>query len=179
MSMSTVWMRMPGQTWPAAAASFLGMWVGMMVVMMMPSLALILWRERLGRHTAVVGVAYFFVWAVIGIAIYPGGVALAAIQTPYSPLARGVALFVAAAMQFTVCQRPEKSGAAPLDSGSAWRYGLRLGLDCAWCCAGFMTMLLVIGITNLGAMAIVTVAITVQRLAGRRPDRRIPGPAGQ
>ena len=30
-TMSMVWMRMPGQTWPGAAASFLGMWVVMMV----------------------------------------------------------------------------------------------------------------------------------------------------
>ena len=27
-TMSMAWMRMPGQTWPGAAASFLGMWVG-------------------------------------------------------------------------------------------------------------------------------------------------------
>jgi hypothetical protein len=26
-TMSMAWMRMPGQTWPGAAASFLGMWV--------------------------------------------------------------------------------------------------------------------------------------------------------
>ena len=38
-TMSMVWMRMPGQTWPGAAASFLGMWVVMMVAMMLPSLA--------------------------------------------------------------------------------------------------------------------------------------------
>ena len=29
-TMSMAWMRMPGQTWPGAAASFLGMWVVMM-----------------------------------------------------------------------------------------------------------------------------------------------------
>jgi predicted metal-binding membrane protein len=37
-TMSMAWMRMPGQTWPGAAASFLGMWVVMMVAMMLPSL---------------------------------------------------------------------------------------------------------------------------------------------
>src|SRR5687768_16430294 len=36
-TMSMAWMRMPGQTWPGAAASFLGMWVVMMVAMMLPS----------------------------------------------------------------------------------------------------------------------------------------------
>ncbi len=38
-AMSMAWMRMPGETWAVAAASFLGMWVVMMVAMMMPSLA--------------------------------------------------------------------------------------------------------------------------------------------
>jgi predicted metal-binding membrane protein len=38
-TMSMAWMRMPGPTWPGAAASFLGMWVVMMVAMMLPSLA--------------------------------------------------------------------------------------------------------------------------------------------
>jgi predicted metal-binding membrane protein len=37
-TMSMAWMRMPGQTWPMAAASFLGMWVVMMVAMMLPCL---------------------------------------------------------------------------------------------------------------------------------------------
>jgi len=36
--MSMAWMRLPGQSWPGAAASFLGMWIVMMVAMMLPSL---------------------------------------------------------------------------------------------------------------------------------------------
>ena len=77
-TMSMAWMRMPGQTWPGAAASFLGMWVVMMVAMMLPSLVPMLWRyrqavgrtgeTRLGRLTALVGVGYFFVWTVFGMA---------------------------------------------------------------------------------------------------------------
>src|SRR3990172_9211034 len=43
-TMSMAWMRMPGQTWPGAAASFFGMWVVMMVAMMLPSLVPMLWR---------------------------------------------------------------------------------------------------------------------------------------
>jgi predicted metal-binding membrane protein len=75
-TMSMAWMRMPGQTWPGAAASFLGMWVVMMVAMLLPSLVPMLWRyrqavgrtgeTRLGRLTALVGVGYFFVWIVFG-----------------------------------------------------------------------------------------------------------------
>ena len=56
-TMSMAWMRMPGQTWPGAAASFLGMWVVMMVAMMLPSLVPMLWRYRqaVGRTGADAG----------------------------------------------------------------------------------------------------------------------------
>src|SRR5205823_544729 len=87
-TMSMAWMRMPGQSWPATAASFLGMWVVMMVAMMLPSLVPMLrrYREavggqgeaRLGRLTVLVGAGYFFVWTVVGIGAFPLGVALAA-----------------------------------------------------------------------------------------------------
>jgi hypothetical protein len=36
-TMSMMWMRMPGQTWLAVAASFTGMWLVMMAVMMLRS----------------------------------------------------------------------------------------------------------------------------------------------
>ena len=48
-TMSMAWMRMPGQTWTGAAASFLGMWIVMMVAMMLPSLVPMLWRRRMRR----------------------------------------------------------------------------------------------------------------------------------
>src|SRR5262249_36847084 len=89
-TMSMAWMRMPGQTWPLSAASFLAMWVVMMVAMMLPSLVPMLWRyreavagtgkTRLGRLTALVGVGYFCVWTVLGMASFPLGVVLAAIE---------------------------------------------------------------------------------------------------
>src|SRR5215218_8011773 len=85
-TMSMAWMRMPGQTWLGAAASFLAMWIVMMVAMMLPSLApvLVRYREAVGRRgaahpgglTALVGAGYFLVWAVLGIAVFPLGVAL-------------------------------------------------------------------------------------------------------
>src|SRR6516225_2166287 len=76
-TMSMAWMRMPGQTWLGAAASFLSMWVVMMVAMMLPSLVPTLWRYRqtvdrtgekpLGQLTALVGVGYFSIWTIVGI----------------------------------------------------------------------------------------------------------------
>ena len=62
----------------------------MMVAMMLPSLVPMLWRyrqavgrtgeTRLGRLTALVGVGYFFVWTVFGMAAFPLGLALAAVE---------------------------------------------------------------------------------------------------
>jgi predicted metal-binding membrane protein len=46
----------------------------------------------------------------------------------------------------------------------AWAHGIRLGIDCALCCSGLMAILLVSGVMNLGAMALVTIAITAERL---------------
>ena len=189
-TMSMAWMRMPGQTWPGAAASFLGMWVVMMVAMMLPSLVPMLWRyrqavgrtgeTRLGRLTALVGVGYFFVWTVFGMAAFPLGVALAAIEMQQPALARavpiavGVVVLIAGALQFTAwkarhlaCCReaPGRGRTLPADAGTAWRHGLRLGLHCSHCCAGLMAILLVIGVMDLRAMAVVAAAITVERLA--------------
>jgi predicted metal-binding membrane protein len=53
----------------------------------------------------------------------------------------------------------------PVDAGTAWRQGLRYGLHCSLCCVGLIAILLVIGVMDLRAMAVVTAAITVERLA--------------
>ena len=44
--MSMAWMRMPGQSWPGAAATFIGMWGVMMVAMMLPVFLTMLMRYR-------------------------------------------------------------------------------------------------------------------------------------
>jgi predicted metal-binding membrane protein len=199
-AMSMAWMRMPGQTWPGAAASFLGMWVVMMVAMMLPSLVPMLWRyrqaagrageARLGWLTAFVGAGYFFVWAACGVAVFALGAGLAAIEMRQPalagtvPVAVGVIVLVAGAMQFTgwksrqlACCRavPGCGCRVPADAGGAWRYGLRLGLHCSYCCAGLTVILLVIGVMDLRVMAAVAAATTVERLApsGDRVARAI------
>ena len=196
--MSMAWMRRPGPTWPGAAASFLGLWVVMMVAMMMPSLVPMLWRyrqavgrpgeTRLGRLTALVGAGYFFVWTVLGMAAFPLGVALAAVAMERPALARavpsavGVIVLIAGVLQFTAwktrqlaCCREAPGRAFSPDVGTAWRHGLRLGLECSRCCGGLMTILLVIGVMDLPAMAVVAAAITAERLApaGERVARAI------
>src|SRR5262249_34215307 len=199
-TMSMMWMRMPGQTWLGAAASFLGMWVVMMLAMMLPSLIPMLRRyrhavgrtaeTRLGRLTAIVGVGYFFVWTVFGMALYPLGVVLAAIEMHQPALARAVPIAVGAvvlvagsfqlsgwkARHLACCRAgPGHGSTLPADAGTAWRHGLRLGLHCSYCCLGLIALLLVIGVMDLRAMAIVAAAVTVERLApaGERVARAI------
>ena len=189
-TMSMVWMRMPGQTWPGAAASFLGMWVVMMVAMMLPSLTPMLWRysqaarrigqTRPGLLTVLVGAGYFFAWSLFGIAAYPLGAALAAVEMQQDALARaipaatGVVILIAGALQFTAwkahhlaCCReaPGHQRKMPADAKAAWRHGLRLGFHCSCCCAGLTAILLAIGVMDLRAMAAVAAAITAERLA--------------
>jgi predicted metal-binding membrane protein len=189
-TMSLAWTRMCGQTWLDLAASFLGMWVAMMVAMMLPSLAPMLWRyreslggagaTRLSRLTALVGLAYFLVWSAFGLIAFALGVALAALEMQWPALSRTVPFAVAGvvlgagALQFTAwkarhlaCCR-KVSGCSltlPASVSTAWRYGLRLGLNCGCCCAGLTAILLVMGVMDLRAMAAVTVAVTAERLA--------------
>jgi predicted metal-binding membrane protein len=188
-TMSMAWMRMPGQSWLGAAASFLVMWVVMMVAMMLPSLAPTLWRYRQavsrscqtqpGRLTVFVGLGYFLVWTTFGVVTFPLGVALAEIEMQQPALARaapiGVSavLLVAGALQFTAwkahhlacCRETPGTGGLPADAGNAWRYGLRLGLHCCYTCASLTAILFVIGVMDLRMMAVVTAAITIERLA--------------
>jgi predicted metal-binding membrane protein len=199
-TMSMAWMRMPGQTWPGAAASFLGMWVVMMVAMMLPSLVPMLWRYRqsvgrtgethLGRLTVLVGVGYFFVWTMFGMAVFPLGIALAAIEMQLPALARavpiavGVVVLIIGGLQFTswkarhlACCREEPGRGHTLsaDASTAWRQGVQFGLYCGLSCANLTAIILVIGVMDLRAMAVVTAAITVERLspAGERVARAL------
>jgi predicted metal-binding membrane protein len=189
-TMSMAWMRMPGQTWFEAGALFMGMWVVMMVAMMLPVLVPMLMRYRqavgqtegwrLGGLTTLAGAGYFFIWTLFGLIAFPLGAALAAIEmrspavSHAVPLAVGIVVLIAGVLQFTAWKARQlaccRSAPGPgrilsADVGTAWRHGLRLGLYCTQCCAGLMAILLVIGVMDFRAMAIVMAAITVERLA--------------
>jgi predicted metal-binding membrane protein len=133
---------------------------------------------------------YFFVWTMFGMAAFPLGVALAAVEMQHPPLAHavpiaaGVVVVIAGALQFSAwkarhlacCREASaRDRTLPADAGTAWRHGVRLGLHCGHCCANLMAILLVIGVMNLRAMAGVAAAITVERLApaGERVARAI------
>jgi predicted metal-binding membrane protein len=192
-SMSAVGeMPMPGQTWPGAAASFLGMWVVMMMAMMLPSFvpALLGYRRllrqahvrRLGTPTVLAGVGYFLVWASFGAVVYLVSVGLMTAEMRWPALrslvpgAGGAVLLVAGALQLTAwktrqlerCRGDLLCGRAP--SGTGWnacRHGVRHGVHCCLCCAGFMLALLGYGMMDLGAVAGIAALITLERVATR------------
>jgi predicted metal-binding membrane protein len=127
---------------------------------------------------------------MFGMVAFPAGVALAAVEMQQPTLARvvpigvGVVVLMAGILQLTAwkarhlsCCRetPGRGRMLPADAGTAWRHGLRLGLHCSRCCVGLMAILLVMGVMDLRAMAVVAAAITVERLtpAGERVARAI------
>ena len=191
-TMSMAWMRMPGQSWSSAAASFLGMWVVMMVAMMLPSLVPMLSRyrravahhadqRRLAGLTVLVGSGYFLVWTLFGVLAFPLGVALAtvAMELPAVaravPVASGIVVLIAGVVQLTAwkarhlacCRGASRArgGTLSADPDAAWKYGLRLGLHCTYCCASLTAVLLVLGVMDLRAMTVVAAAMTAERLA--------------
>jgi predicted metal-binding membrane protein len=172
----------------------------MMVAMMLPSLVPMLSRyrravarageARLGRLTLWVGAGYFLVWTLLGLVAFPVGVMLAGVEMQVPALARAVPIAIGAivvfagVLQFTnwkarhlaCCRRsPVCASSLRADTRTAWRHGIRLGIHCTHCCAGLTVILLVVGVMDLRAMAAVSVAITLERLApaGQRVARVI------
>jgi predicted metal-binding membrane protein len=91
-----------------------------------------------------------------------------------APLAAGGIVLCAGVLQFTRWKRRQLACCrAALEcscievsrAGTAFHYGLRLGLRCCCCCVGATAVLLAVGIMDLEAMALVTLAITAERLA--------------
>jgi predicted metal-binding membrane protein len=199
-TMSMAWMPTSEQTWSSAAASFVGMWIVMMMAMMLPSLVPSLWRYRqaLGRQretrlnqlTALIAMGYFLVWTVFGIAAFALGASLVTIEMRQAALARivpvviAMVVLIAGVLQFTAwkahhlaCCRETVLHRSKLQANAitAWRFGLHLGFHCSCCSAGLTAILLVIGLMDLRLMFLVAAAITAERLvpAGHRVARAI------
>ncbi|CAN7655356.1 DUF2182 domain-containing protein [Bosea sp. LjRoot90] len=185
-AMSSAWTPLCGGSWPAAAGTFLGMWVLMTLAMMLPSLAPALWRlhERAaaagdthpGLVAAWAGIGYFLVWTALGLMVFAGGAALVEAALRWPQLARAMpfaaGLLVIAAGLFQVsrwklarlghCRQVSWRGAGAV---AVIGQGLRLGLACCASCAGLTVLLLVGGVMDLRTMAVVAAAITAERLA--------------
>lgn len=189
-NMSMMWMPMAGQDWASMAMAFLGMWLVMMTAMMLPALVPMLLRYRRAHTaytharvealTALVGAAYFGVWTLFGAGAFVVGALLTSLEMQLPLLSRVVPAATAVivlgtgllqfspwkARQLERCREmPGCCAALRGDAGEAWRHGLRLGVNCVRCCLALTVMLLAVGVMDLRAMALVTAAISVERLA--------------
>ncbi len=196
-SMSTAWTPLCGGSWFAAIGAFLGMWVTMMPAMMLPSLTPALRRvyENAAKagdalpalFTAVAGLFYFMVWIAFGAVVFIGGATLleAAMRWPQLaravPFATGLVILAAGLFQISHwklallghCRQVSSRG---VGLAAAMGQGLRLGLACCASCAGLTALLLVGGVMDLRAMAVVALAISAERLGSA--CERIAGATG-
>jgi predicted metal-binding membrane protein len=183
---------------PNAAMAFVTMWSAMMVVMMLPSLwpTLVRYRRSLGAigvsrpvlRTTLVAAAYAGVWVAIGLMVFAAGAILSPATTPSSSLAHITPLAVAGViataglLQLTRWKAHHlahcrdlrgRSDRQSMNLLSAWRDGIHLGMHCAMSCLAPMSTLLVVGMMDVRAMAVVTAAITAERVlpAGARIAR--------
>ena len=173
-TMSMAWMRMPGQSWLGAAATFIGMWSVMMVAMMLPAILPVLVRLR-AASAALTAAGYFSVWTLAGMTIYPLGLGLAFAEMRFPaiaravPLAMGLVVILAGLLQFTAWKQQKLAccrlapARVAVATANAWHHGIRLGLHCVACCAGPTAILLVIGVMDLRAMLLVSLAIFLER----------------
>jgi predicted metal-binding membrane protein len=187
-TMSMMWMPMAGCTWAASAAIFLLTWFVMMVAMMLPSALPMLLKIRRsfrgndgGNFEAPAVFAasgYFFVWMLIGAAVYALGVTFALVTmrldwlSRLTPALSGTLLIIAGLIQFTPwkmaalrrCRAPECGMSFNCGVISSWQYGVKQGIACGICCAAPMLALLVMGAMNLAAMTLIAAVIATEKL---------------
>lgn len=181
---------MMSATMGMTAPLFLAFWIVMMAAMMFPAAAPMvltfasIQSSRRSRGQAYVPTfvfvaGYLAVWAAAGAVAYAGALAGEALAAwggwPPSTVARwgGVMLILAGLYQLTPlksvclakCQSPVsfimtswRDGA-----GGAWRMGVKHGLYCLGCCWPLFVILFPLGMMNLVAMAILTVAIFAEK----------------
>ena len=188
-SLSMIWMPMAGQSWLGAAATFVGMWTVMMIAMMLPSIAPVMWRYRnaietasdstRNRVSALMGIGYLVPWTGFGVMVFVVGAALAAFAMRHDSVARmapiggavvvlisgGLQLIWWRARRVAWCRATHGGHPGFATAARAWRHGVRLGVRCCVSCAGPMAILLVCGVMHQLAMTIVAMAITAERIA--------------
>jgi predicted metal-binding membrane protein len=181
-TMSTMWMRMHGQTWFTSAASFLLMWLAMMVAMMMPSaLPMFLKIKRAPVSLSVMATGYFAVWVAAGVGIYALGVAFAAAAMRWEifsravPVLSGAALMAAGVFQFTRwkmtgltrCRSPFGCVSVCPERETNFRLGRKQGAACCLCCGAPMLIQLLLGMMNPLAMIGVALVIASEKILPR------------
>ncbi len=166
---------------------FLGMWLGMMAAMMLPTVGpVVLMHHDVTRRrgdgllstVAFVG-GYLLAWTAAGLVplvvyLWFRGLSSDAAGSRWLTVAGGVTLVVAGAYQFTAwkaaCARACRSPLSFLmthDFGRGWRGALRAGagqgLWCLGCCWALMAVLVVVGLMNLVWMVAISLVFLAEK----------------
>lgn len=198
--LSGIWLPLCGQSWFETAACFLGMWFVMMMAMMLPSLAPVLWRYRAAAITAgasrpgglaaLAGAGYFAIWTGCGLLAFLFGAALAqiALQFPslsrLAPVAGAFVVLMAGLSHFSRwkarllsdCTASLRTLQTLPNTMVPLRTGAVLGLRCCLSCIGPMAILIAGGLMDWPLMLCVTLAVTAERLLP--PEMRIAQATG-
>jgi len=171
------------------AWAFMGMWAVMVVAMMFPTVGPTGFRLarrsaaalggatwRLERATSFM-LGYYAVWVAFGLALYgvlKGAAGIVSVPAHDDKWIAAAVYAAAGAYQFTPakracrerCASPRCAIATATDRPSRrsvlWE-SAHHALSCIGCCWAFMAVLIAVGLMNLVAMAILTVAILVER----------------
>ncbi len=178
----------PG-TMGMAFPSFTWMWVAMMAAMMLPAIGLLAAEETVGAGTSraggtwrvpgvlAFGVGFLVPWAVYGALAFAVLVGTGRLVDSSPEVARwlGVGIFaVAGAYQLSPwklwalnhCRTPMHRAGGP-GLGGDLASGIRDGALCVGCCWALMTVLVAVGVMNLGAMAGLAAVIFAEKVLPR------------
>jgi predicted metal-binding membrane protein len=146
-------------------AFFVAIWVPMMAAMMLPGAApAVLRRARNDGPRAVPGfvIAYVFVWAVFGLAVY-------ALYRPHGSAVAGALVIAAGLYELT----PLKQACRRRCNRDS-RSGIGFGLCCVGSSIGLMLALLALGLMSLVWMAVITAIAAAQQLLPPRAAFDVP-----
>ena len=157
------------------------MMAAMMVAMMLPSFAPTLWRYHRaagdgrraasGRRTWLFALGYGGVWTIIAVVLSAlSGAHVGPWTTRVIVLSAGLVQCTRwKAARLARCRGAFATGCAmsSVERGATtpWRDGWRFGVDCGLSCAALTAILLAVGLMDLRAMVVITLAITTERLA--------------
>lgn len=167
-----------GMAFDTGPVRFAGMWIAMMAAMMLPGIVPLVARSG---HThpltgAAIASGYLAVWLPTAAIAFAALTALNEVSQPSPWLSRvgGAAVTLAGAYQFTGYKR--RRAQSPCGRvrkpGAALNLGLSHGIHCLASSWALMSVLLVVGVMNLGWMAAISaVCVGEQILTERRAFR--------
>jgi len=145
---------------------YLGVWVAMSAAMMLPTAAHAARLARVVRAipASLFAAGYLAVWIAFGVAAY------ALLRDELATNVVAAVVVAAAIYEVTPLKRRSLRRCRSQEaSTTAFRSGLRHGVDCVGCSGGLMVVLLVLGLMSVLWMALIAAAIFAQKVLPRGP----------